>query len=100
MFNETSYFNDAAARFPIKAFHGNCPSGENLVDVGGDAPICLSVAEAQAYYDSVGASGSPLPSGSLGTVNVNAGGLDWTTIAIYGGVALFALAIFTGGRRR
>lgn len=95
MFNETAYFHDPAQRFPIKAFQGACGAGTNEVDVGGDAPVCLSPSEAQAYYDSVDAG-----AGSLGTVNVKAGPLDWTTIAIYGGAALLVLAIFTGGRRR
>ena len=73
MFNETSYFGDPAQRFPIKAFQGGCAAGTNMVDVGGDAPVCLSPTEAQAWYASQGGSGSSTGNCGSGLVAVNVG---------------------------
>ena len=67
-------------------FNETCGQNESLVDVGGDNPVCLTEAERLAFEAS--------ERRSLGTVEVRPQAKDaWTTYAIYGGLALLALAM-------
>ncbi len=91
MFNETAFLGlDPNARIPT------CGSGEIASDVGGDNMVCLSQKEWEAFE----VSQSQATKGGPGAVNVNAGGLDLTTVAIYGGIGFLVLMMFMGGRKR
>jgi hypothetical protein len=73
-------------------FNETCGPGTDPVEVGADAPICLTPAEASAYAAS-------LP--NLATVNVTPKAADsWTNYALYGGLGLVLLLVFSGGKRR
>ena len=70
-------------------FNETCGPGTTATEVGGDAPVCLTPAEAQSFESS-------LP--SFGTVNVRPKPADaWTNYLFYGVIAL-ALFAFLGKR--